>query len=188
MLVLASGTGVGKTTAAARAICERELRCRAFAGRDDSKAQLAELLPGARVIVGRRAGDNCTNPDLDEVSSLLEPIAKTLCCHCRDRDNCEASGYLAQFEEEFEGHIIVHHNVGVMDDLEMFDNHPDVNLVDEDPLSSTLQHVDLGPDQLARMLVRLGVANSEPTQRAQRQAIEFLAKEYPQQRDSYFDE
>ena len=188
VLVLASGTGVGKTTAAAKTICERELRCRAFAGRDDSKAQLAELLPGARIIVGRRAGDNCTNPDLDEVSSLLEPIAKTLCCHCRDRENCEASGYLSQFEADFEGHIIVHHNVGVMDDLEMFDNQPDVDLVDEDPLSSTLQHVDLGPDQLARMLVRLRLANSDSTQRAQRQAIEFLAKEYPQQGDLYFDE
>lgn len=185
VLVLASGTGVGKTTAAARAICERELRCRAFAGRDDSKAQLAELLPGAKIIVGRRAGDNCTNPDLDEVSTLLEPIGKTLCCHCQDREKCEASGYLSQFEEEFEGHIILHHNVGVMDDLEMFDNHPDVDLVDEDPLSSTLQHIDLGPGQLARMLVRLQIVTSEAAQRAQHQAVEFLAREYPEQRSLY---
>lgn len=185
LLVLGSGTGVGKTTAATRVIRSRELRCRAFASRDDAKAQLAELLPDAKNIVGRRLGVNCTNPDLEEVAALHEPIAKTLCGHCRDRETCEQGGYLSQFEADYEGDIIVHHNVGVMDDLEMFDNHPDVDLVDEDPLSSTLQHIDLGVEELARMLVRLQIVVSEPAKRAQLQASDFLSNEYPEQRNLY---
>ena len=188
ILILGSGTGIGKTTAAAKVIGERQLRCRAFAARDDVKAQLAELLPGARVINGRRQGDNCTNPALEESVSLLEPIAATLCTYCRDRSTCESGGYLSQFKKPYECHFIIHHNIGATDDMAVFDNEADVNLVDEDPMPSIIQHVDLGPDQLARMLVRIEVSIPERDRRAQRQAIEFLASEYPELRDSYLDE
>ena len=185
LLILGSGTGVGKTTAATRVIHERELRARAFASRDDVKAQLCEMLPGAKVITGRRSGDNCTNPDLDESSALLEPIAQVLCSQCPNQDWCKEQGYLSQFQAPHAGHIIVHHNCGVMDDLDMFDNEPDVDLVDEDPLTSTIQHVDLGPEQLARFLVARRIVVSEAMLCAQRAACAVLADEYPEQRALY---
>lgn len=156
VLVLLSPPGVGKTTAVANAVLSKGLRLRAFALRDDNKSDIAALLPGARVLVGRRSHTNCWNEDLVEAVSRKEPIGEGVCAGCQEAKRCRQEGYLAQFKElPHACHIVVQHMTSPHAELKMFDNGADVDFIDEDILDAAIEIVDWSPKEL--QLLRTGL-------------------------------
>jgi hypothetical protein len=157
ILFLTGATGTGKSTGVARVAVNRRVVLRVFGPRDEVNEQISQLLPDSVVIRGRREGENCWNEDLRNVSSLREDVAKTLCASCPYRTRCETEGYLSQFKDDFDGkHIVLHHNVGTVSELEKFSNGADVvEFVDEDSLGSVIDNVDLDAATLERFKVAL---------------------------------
>jgi hypothetical protein len=157
ILFLTGKTGTGKSYGVADTARGRRVVLRVFGPRDEVNEQIAGLLPDSIVIKGRRLGENCWNEDLRTVAELREDVAKTLCGVCPHKKTCEADGYLSQFTQDFEGrHIVLHHNVGTVSDLEKFFNGADVvEFVDEDSLSSVIDNIDLDAEMLARFKVAL---------------------------------
>lgn len=156
LLVLVARPGVGKTTAVAQVAAERGLALRAFLPRDEAKEAFVELVPNAKVLIGRRLGDNCWNDDLDEVTSRLEPVGETLCLGtCPHKKRCENDGYLSQFAElPHQVPLVLHHAHAVHADLDIFDNASALDFLDEDALDAAAEHVLLSPAEIARLRTR----------------------------------
>jgi hypothetical protein len=152
ILIDAADTGTGKTTCTATWLRVRKLRCRIFVERDDAKRPYLDLIPDAVSIEGRRAGYNCTNPELEEVMSRREPVAKTLCTTCPDRETC---GYYRQ-PSPSEHNPVLAHGHGPHAALERFDNGADVDVVDEDALTAVIQNDDLDASELRLFYVDRG--------------------------------
>lgn len=155
LLVLVARPGIGKTTTVAEIARERGLALRAFLPRDDAKDEFVKLVPDAKLIRGRRSGENCWNDDLDDVSSRLEPIAESLCSTCDHVERCKREGYLSQFLElPHRVPLVLHHAHAVHADLDIFGNGAVLDFLDEDALDAAAEHVRLTLDELARFRAR----------------------------------
>lgn len=158
LLVLVARPGIGKTTTVAEVAKRRRLKLRAFLPRDDAKDEFAKLVPDAKLIRGRRSGDNCWNDDLDDVSSRLEPIAESLCSNCDHIERCKREGYLSQFLTlPHQVPLVLHHSHAVHAELAFFDNGATLDFIDEDALDAAVEHVRLTLDELARFRARRAI-------------------------------
>lgn len=149
-LVLASGTGIGKSTAVKSLIRRRGLVARVYVGRDEEKEQYADL-PNVRIIEGLRPGVNCENSDSTEAISRGESVQQTLCGSCPHRKGCP---YLKQFQGIAGKTLLLHHAHAPLDSLAMFDNGASLDVIDEDPFEAAITNEDFTHDELDLLRVR----------------------------------